>query len=71
MFCADLTILIIKYMRPKRSHMVKFFFWVSSRDYFVLDPRPLRAVKITQLHPTAAEGFPQGCELRIPKLSFS
>jgi hypothetical protein len=31
--------------------MVKFFFWVSSRDYFVLDPRPLRAVKITQLHP--------------------
>ena len=36
-------------MRPKRSHMVKFFLPVSSRDYFALDPRPLRAVKNTKV----------------------
>ena len=36
-------------MHPKRSHMVEFFFWVSSRDYFALDPRPLRAVKNTKV----------------------
>ena len=29
--------------------MVEFFFWVSSRDYFALDPRPLRAVKKTKV----------------------
>ena len=36
-------------MHPKRSHMVKFFLPVSSRDYFALDPRPLRAVKNTKV----------------------
>ena len=36
-------------MHPKRSRMVEFFFWVSSRDYFALDPRPLRAVKNTKV----------------------
>ena len=29
--------------------MVKFFLPVSSRDYFALDPRPLRAVKNTKV----------------------
>ena len=38
-----------QYMHPKRSHMVKFFLPVSSRDYFALDPRPLRAVKNTKV----------------------